>query len=66
MVLMNTAYGQGRKPPSADGLHGEGPAVGLGDLPDHPPRGGLGRQAAEHHRDPVGGQPFHDRLAYPA
>ena len=48
------------------GLHREGPAAVLTDLADHRPRGGLVLQVAEHHCGSVGGQPLHDRPAYPS
>jgi len=52
--------GLSRQPPQVFqaalvGLHGERPSAGLGDLADHPLRGGLVLQVAEHHRGPVGG-----------
>ncbi len=47
------------------GPHRDGPAAVLGDLTDHAGRGGLVLQVAEHHRGPLGGQPLHDRPAYP-
>ena len=47
------------------GPYGENLAAVLADLADHFPGCGLVLQVAEHHRGSVGGQPLHDRPAYP-